>query len=59
NQWSCNGSPTQSWRWRAQPGGGWSLVNANSGKCLSIRGQGDGALAVQQPCDGSPLQTWN
>ncbi|MET9607015.1 RICIN domain-containing protein [Streptomyces sp. NPDC006512] len=59
NQWTCNGSATQSWRWQAQPGGGWSLVNANSGKCLTIHGHGDGALAVQQPCDNSRLQTWN
>ncbi|MER5808228.1 RICIN domain-containing protein [Streptomyces sp. NPDC002033] len=58
NQWTCNGSSGQAWRWQAQPGGGWSMVNGSE-KCLTIRGRGDGALAVQQPCDGSPLQIWN
>ncbi|WP_405787240.1 RICIN domain-containing protein [Streptomyces sp. NBC_00029] len=59
NQWTCNNSPTQSWRFQPVAGGGWSLVNANSGKCLTIRDQGDGALASQWPCDNSPAQTWH
>ncbi|MER5853439.1 RICIN domain-containing protein [Streptomyces sp. NPDC002012] len=59
NQWDCNHSATQNWRRQAQPGGGWSLINANSGKCLSIRVPGDGAVADQQPCDGSAAQTWH
>ncbi|MBW3363087.1 RICIN domain-containing protein [Streptomyces sp. 09ZI22] len=59
NQWTCNNSATQNWRRQARKGGGWSLINANSGKCLSIRVPGDGALADQQPCDGSTSQTWH
>ncbi|MFW3469925.1 RICIN domain-containing protein [Streptomyces microflavus] len=59
NQWDCNNSATQNWRRQARKGGGWSLINANSGKCLSIRVPGDGALADQQPCDGSTSQTWH
>ncbi|MFE9566794.1 RICIN domain-containing protein [Streptomyces sp. NPDC006487] len=59
NQWTCNHAPSsQNWNWQPAAGGGWSLVNANSGKCLSVRLPGDGVLADQQPCDGTPFQTW-
>ncbi|MFG2754670.1 RICIN domain-containing protein [Streptomyces xanthophaeus] len=60
NQWSCNNVPSsQVWRFQPAASGGWQIVGAYSGKCLTIRGQGDGALATQQPCDGTPTQTWH
>ncbi len=60
NQWECNGSATQNWRRQPAKGGGWNLVNANSGKCLEISAAtpGNGAVAYQRDCDGSPAQTW-
>ena len=41
---------------------GWDeLVNRNSGKCLSVDGNGDynGAGLVQNPCTGSTSQQWS
>ncbi|MEU4266247.1 RICIN domain-containing protein [Streptomyces sp. NPDC025273] len=62
NQWQCNGSATQHWRWQPVPTGThWNLVNQNSGQCLQISesSQANGAIAVQAGCDSSPAQNWS
>lgn len=60
NQWTCNNVPSsQMWRFQTVAGGGWNLINHNTGKWLTIRASGDGVLATQQPCDGTPTQTWH
>ncbi|MFD5434055.1 RICIN domain-containing protein [Kitasatospora sp. NPDC127067] len=55
-QWDCNGSETQQWYW--YPTG--ALGNANSGKCLEIRGDAthNGATADQWQCNGSATRKW-
>ncbi|WP_020555945.1 RICIN domain-containing protein [Embleya scabrispora] len=44
----------------ASASGPYTLTNANSGKCLEIRGDstGDGAAASQWTCNGSATQNW-
>ncbi|MFD9271532.1 RICIN domain-containing protein [Streptomyces goshikiensis] len=57
---ASNGSATRNWRRQPAKGGGWNLLNANSGKCLEISAStpGNGAVVYQRDCDGSPAQTW-
>ncbi|MYS79182.1 hypothetical protein GTZ85_02765 [Streptomyces sp. SID5474] len=60
NQWTCNGSATQSWYLALSPGVPTRLVNANSGKCLEIGDDStaNGATANQWMCNGSATQNW-
>jgi hypothetical protein len=55
-QWTCLGSAEQRWRF-APNGDGHSLVDVNSGLCLSWLAfiVGD---AHRWPCNGSYLQRW-
>lgn len=57
HSWSCNYGNAQKW----QRGANNSLVNPNSGRCLSTAGgaSGTGAQLVIANCDGSPTQSWN
>lgn len=54
--YSCNYGVAQKW----QVGPGNSLINPNSGKCLSTSGSGsaDGTQLVIADCDGSASQRW-
>ncbi|NYI08166.1 RICIN domain-containing protein [Allostreptomyces psammosilenae] len=47
--WQFSGAPHQLWQLQPSPAGGYHLVAAHSGQCLTTAG-GAGAPVVQQPC---------
>jgi alpha-galactosidase len=61
-QWSANGQTNQRWQFRDLGGGYYSIVSANSGKCLDVFGgagaMGDGVRIVQWGCNGGTNQQW-
>jgi arabinan endo-1,5-alpha-L-arabinosidase len=59
NQGNCNGGANQKWMLQAN-GGGYQLVNVNSGKCLQPQGGSTsaGTVMVQLTCANVAVQRW-
>lgn len=61
-QWAANGQTNQRWRFQDAGGGYYTVVSANSGKCLDVYGgtgaTGDGVRVAQWTCHGGTNQQW-
>jgi alpha-galactosidase len=61
-QWAANGQLNQRWEFRDAGGGYYTVVSANSGKCLDVNGgtsaTADGVRVVQWTCNGGTNQQW-
>lgn len=59
-QYTCNGSASQSWKIARASDGTMSLAADVSGMCLTVANGATkpGVAVVQQPCDGSAAQAW-
>ncbi|WP_020177832.1 RICIN domain-containing protein [Methylopila sp. M107] len=59
-QATCAETPRQKWEFRADAGGGYLIVNANSNLCVGIPGASvvQGTVAAQEVCTGSAGQRW-
>jgi murein DD-endopeptidase MepM/ murein hydrolase activator NlpD len=59
-QVSCNNNPGQVWR-AMKTGSYYLVVNANSGRCLDVKGEykGNGGEVIQWDCNGNANQQWS
>jgi hypothetical protein len=59
-QWTCNGTPAQSFKVESLGGDNVRLVNTSSGKCVDVAGNGtaDGTNIHQWTCLGNGAQTF-
>jgi hypothetical protein len=59
-QWTCNGTPNQTWHWGSFNSAGFGQLVNGDGQCLGVQGisKGKGVWIYGWTCNGHPDQYW-